>query len=226
MKRPPSSSPDPRVLLVEGEDDKHVVLQLCDHHESFSVDWPSKTAVLSSPSASSFSVEEKGGICGLLSAIEPAIKVSGRQAVGILADANDDVDKRWNAITCRLPKVGTRLPASPNPAGTIIDGTDGTPRVGIWLMPNNESCGELEDFVVQMIRGADRVWPLSQGYIKKIPQADRKFSEKKEKKAQLYAWLAARKDPGRMGSAIGAGDLEIGGKLSKKFVDWLRQLFG
>ena len=33
MARPNSQSSD-RVLLVEGQDDKHVVLQLCNRHES------------------------------------------------------------------------------------------------------------------------------------------------------------------------------------------------
>ena len=208
MNRPPSSPPAPRILLVEGADDKHVVRQLfCRRHQS----------------PPDFSIEDKEGIDKLLSSIEVEIKVSGRQTVGILADANDDVANRWKAITDRLSEVDIQPPASPDPAGTIIPGT---PRIGIWLMPDNESPGELENFVVQMIPNEDPVWPLSRDYIDGIPREGRKFSAKKELRAQLYAWLAAREDPRRMGLAIGAGDLGIDGDLSQKFVAWLAQLFG
>ena len=206
MARSISPSSD-SVLLVEGQDDKHVVLQLCDRHQS--------------PPA--FSILDKGSIDQLLSSIGPEIKVSGRQAVAILADANDNVTTRWDAVRGQLSKAGIRSPTSPDSAGTIIDGT---PRVGIWLMPDNRSSGELEDFVVKMIPVGDQVWPLSRRYIEGIPEAERKFSEKKKRRAQLYAWLAAREDPRLMGLAIRAHDLEVDGDLSQKFVAWLQKLFG
>ena len=92
-------------------------------------------------------------------------------------------------------------------------------------MPDNTSSGELEDFVVQMVPAKDTVWPKSQRYIDAIPQQDRKFSEQKTQRAKLHAWLAAREDPRRMGSAIGARDLEIDGVLCRAFLAWLQALF-
>ena len=59
------------------------------------------------------------------------------------------------------------------------------------MMPDNCSVGELEDFVVEMIPPDDLVWPLAQRYIEKIPNPA--FKESKVLRAQLYAWLAARK---------------------------------
>ena len=206
MARPNSPSSD-RVLLVEGQDDKHVVLQLCNRHES----------------TPSFSISDKDNITQLLESLALEMKVSGRQAVGILVDANDDVTGRWNAIQNRLRRADIEPPPSPNPDGTIIQAK---PRIGIWLMPDNTSAGELEDFVTKMIPTEDPVWPLSLSYIEGIPEADRKFSEKKKLRAQLYAWLAAREDPRRMGLAIRAQDLKVDGDLSKKFVAWLNELFG
>ena len=82
------------------------------------------------------------------------------------------------------------------------------PRVGIWLMPDNQSLGELEDFVAQMIPDNDPVWPLSQDYISRIPEEHREFAENKTSTAEVYAWLATREDPRQMGAAIGARDLE------------------
>ena len=207
MARPISSASDSRVLLVEGQDDEYVVSRLLEQHKS----------------ALPFSILNKQTISKLLPSIRLEIRAPGRQVVGILVDANDNVPARWKAVTDRLSEVDISPPTSPDSAGTIIDGT---PRVGIWLMPNNESLGELEDFVAQMIPDGDEVWPLSQRYIEEIPEAERKFSAKKKLRAQLYAWLAAREDPRQMGLAIRARDLEVDGELSNTFVAWLTKLFG
>ncbi len=204
----PTSSPS-RILLVEGQNDKHVVLHLRARR----------------PLTLDFDVRDTGGIDQLLPSIGPEIKVSGRQVVGILVDADDDWNARWDAIANQLLDEGIKAPKRPDLAGTIID-TQGKPRIGIWLMPNNEASGELEDFVVRMIPGGDQVWPLSRRYIEEIPEAERKFSEKKKLRAQLYAWLAAREDPRQMGLAIRAGDLEVDSELSQKFIAWLTKLFG
>ena len=47
----------------------------------------------------------------------------------------------------------------------------------------------------------------------------------KKLRAQLYAWLATRESPSRMGLAIGAGNLRVDNELSEAFADWLRRLF-
>lgn len=165
----------------------------------------------------------------LLNAISLEVREPGRQALGILVDANDNLTARWNAVADRLRRVGYQPPASPDPAGTVIPGNPripGRPRIGVWLMPDNTSTGELEDFVAQMIPGEDPVWPLSQRYIEGIPAADRKFAAHKTLRAQIHAWLAARKDPRQMGLAIRACDLDVDGRLCQKFVAWLTSLFG
>ena len=99
------------------------------------------------------------------------------------------------------------------------------PRVGIWLMPDNQSPGEIEDFVAAMIPDGDPVRPLAERYIDGIPEADRKFAEGKIPRAKIHAWLAAREDPRRMGAAIGAGDLDTEVTLCQSFAAWLRRLF-
>ena len=92
-------------------------------------------------------------------------------------------------------------------------------------MPDNESPGELEDFVRRMIPTDDPVWPRSEGYVDRIPVPDRRFRPGKILRAKLYAWLATLENPGRMGAAIGAGDLRVDGVLGSTFAAWLRSLF-
>ena len=170
-----------------------------------------------------FEVLDWGGVDTLLRVIGLEIKVSGREVVGIVVDADGDVNARWDAVVGRLREAGIKPPGSREPTGTIIDGP---PRIGIWLMPDNESSGDLEDFVEGMIPPGDPIWPKSEAYIDGIPDGDRKFAASKVLKAKLYAWLATRETPGRMGSAIHAGDLRVDGPLGTKFADWLRKLFG
>lgn len=203
----PITSLSNRVLLVEGQNDKHVVWQLCNRC-GVPLDLRD--------------ILDRRGLDPLLRTVGAEIQAEGRQAVGILVDANDDLTNRWNAVRDRLRDVRITVPTHPDPAGTIIEGT---PRVGIWLMPDNESSGELEDFVEQMIPAGDPVWPLSQRYIDGIPQANRKFAPPKTLRAQLYAWLAAREDPRQMGLAIQARDLAVDGALCQGFVEWLMALF-
>lgn len=198
-----------RVLLVEGPDDKHVAIHLSR----------------SSPDIPDFRVIDKGGISELLPSIPLEIRAEGRVAVGILVDANDDLQSRWQAVTDRLRSAGIRPPATPVPGGTIID-VDGKPRVGVWLMPDNDSPGELEDFFASMIPPSDPVWPLSEAYIDNIPIEHRRFAQRKIRRAKVHAWLATRERPRPMGSAIDAGDLDTNAANGLKFQAWLRELFG
>lgn len=208
MNRPTSRPPN-RILLVEGQNDKHVVIHIRQRSQS----------------VSDFHIEDKGGIEALNQTIGAEIDVPGRQVVGILIDANDNAQARWASVVRRLSDEAIQAPVKPSPDGTVIY-TKGKPRVGIWLMPDNESPGELEDFVAQMLPVDDSVWPLSKRYINDIPEAQRKFPEGKTLRAQLHAWLAAREDPRQMGSAITRRDLEIDGALCQKFIAWLEELFG
>lgn len=217
-----------RVLLVEGESDKHVVRRLCSRYPSFKiVDNIDYLLEFSSPESESpewqtIDILNKGSVKQLLDSISNEIKAPERQAVGILLDANDGLRSRWDAVGHRLQGANIQFPRSPESAGTIIEGK---PRVGIWLMPDNVSSGELEDFVVQMIPDGDPVWPLSQQYINGIPEANRKFSQKKMLRAKVYAWLAARKNPKQMASGIESHDLDVNSALCQGFVEWLIKLF-
>ena len=198
-----------RVLLVEGQDDEHVVKHL----------------YLRSHPILPFHIENKSNVDTLLDSIKQEIRVPDRKAVGILVDANASLSNRWKAVANRLEQAGLEVPHHPEPTGTIIDGTTRTPRVGIWLMPDNVSPGELENFVSEMIPEDDPVWPLAEDYIDGIPEDDRKFIEKKIPRAKVHAWLATREEPRKMGVAIRAQDLHVDGPLSTRFANWLRQLF-
>ena len=200
-------TPPAKLLLVEGQDDKHVVEHLRRRLAS----------------DLTFQCEDKGGSGPLLDAIDVEIATDGRLALGILMDANDDLAARWQAIGHRLLGEDAQLPPQPERGGTVIDSN---PRVGVWLMPDNATPGELENFVAELIPKDDPVWPLAECYIDGIPSEHRQFSPGKELRAKLHAWLATRQEPRKMGAAIGTAELDAGGALAGQFADWLRTLFG
>ena len=195
-----------RVLLVEGPDDEHVVHHICIRNSL----------------PLSFKVIQKDGWANLRESISVEIKAPGRQVVGILADADDDPAGRWNSIKHQLGQAGINVEGPSFPQGLIVDGV---PKIGAWVMPDNKSLGELEDFVIEMIPDGDKIWPLSKSYMDGIPKVDRPFTEGKRPRAQLYAWLATREEPRLMGAAIGTHDLNTDGPLCQRFADWLKQLF-
>ena len=203
----------PCILLLEGSNDLHVVAHI------------SKREGL----PHNFCIVETGNIDRLFDAIEVEADVPGRQVMGIVLDADENPADRWREVTERLNRLRQQehfslpeLPEQPKSAGTIVDGTL---RVGIWLMPDNKSTGELEDFVATMIPDSDPVWPMSQQYVDDIPSQHRKFKSQKAQKAKVHAWLATREYPRPMGHAIEAGDLNTSVSSATFFVDWLRELF-
>ncbi len=198
--------PPRNLLLVEGVDDRHVVSHISGQ-SSGSLD---------------FQIRDKNGYANLKRAIRPEAKVSGRMALGIVVDADEDPQGRWKAIRDQFSSIGITVPLRMDPDGTIIDHE---PRVGIWLMPNNRDPGELEDFVKMLIPDTDPVWPMAQRYIVGIPANARKFTPKKVSRAQIHAWLATRKEPRKMGVAIGAGDLSIEAPFASRLTGWLERLF-
>ena len=206
----PNSSPA-CMLLVEGHSDKQVVRNL-------------RKRFRGARSIPAFEIRQEGGFDKLLPVIEAEIDAPGRKSLGILVDANDTPAKRWDAVTERIRRARPSMKiGDPAPEGIIVGGT---PKVGIWLWPDNQSHGELEDFVAGMIPNDDPVWPSSESYIDDIPIRYRKFAKKKTTRAKVHAWLATRETPGYIGSVVGDEDeLLTDGMLVTRFSDWLRKLF-
>ena len=196
-----------RVLLVEGHNDKHVVRHLWRRHHN---------------SEPTFDITVKEDVESLLRSIRGEVLQEDRTVVGILLDADDHPDRRWEAVKYRLRSAEVDPPDDPVETGVIIDHV---PLIGVWMMPDNQLPGELEDFIEKMIPPADPVWPISQSYIESIPCEHRKFTIGKILRAKVHAWLAARKEPRPMGTAIRAKDLDVNVPVGKAFQEWLDQLF-
>lgn len=228
---PPPNPPEPNLLLVEGQDDKHVILHLC-------LQYPNLFTTTTGPdhnryatlqkSGNRFLISDRNGRSAVIKALPQEIRTRGRQIVGAILDADDNIDQAWQEIIQALSpdNLTLTLPDKPHPAGLIIpEQPPLQPRLGIWIMPDNQSLGELEDFAIQMIPKYTPQWEAAQRYVDSIPSGNRKFAQDKADKAKLYAWLATLKEPTRIGAAISSQDLETKGPLCQEFIQWLQDLY-
>jgi hypothetical protein len=203
-------------LLVEGKNDKHVILALLHKYQvasTFSIETPS---------------DQNGGIEPLLSSIPVRLKIPRLQALGIVLDADQNLSDRWQAVKHRLTEAGySSLPESPTTGGTIIEVTR-LPKVGVWLMPDNQISGMLENFVAHLIPSNDKLAPLAESILKEIESQNlNRYRPQHRPKAFIHTWLAWQVIPGQpMGQAITAHVLNFEVPLARSFMNWLTQLFG
>lgn len=168
-------------LIVEGKNDMHVIKALCQRHEV-----PETFAVVP--------VEQDtvaGGVDGLIASIPVRLKMAGLLQLGIVIDADQDVQSRWTAIRVRLEASGYRnVPVHPDSRGTILV-QQSLPLFGVWLMPNNQFPGMLEDFVAFLVPPEDVLLPRANAVLNEIEQADlQRYPLIHHPKALIHTWLA------------------------------------
>jgi len=201
-------------MLVEGRDDKHSVIHLMRRH---SIDWESGEKDLPW-------IQDCGGFDSLVGSVTVSAKSYSR--LGILVDANTNINKRWNRIRSKLKATGISAPSRPESGGTIVKGIYGDWKVGIWIMPDNERIGELEHFLEELIPPNDRCWAHADKTTKQAKKIGAKFVDKDYLKAKIHTWLAWQETPGLpFGTAITAAYLRHDSKEALKFAAWFKRLF-
>ncbi len=122
-----------QVLLVEGKDDCHVILALAQYYRL----------------AENFGIYECGNdarVLQRLNALIPSPDPVRPKAIGVVLDATEG---RWAQFTGKIAHHRYEIPALPDPNGTIIEGDDTKPTIGVWIMPDNSNEGMLEDFLLR-----------------------------------------------------------------------------
>ena len=138
-------------LLVEGANDLHVISHLCQAHnvaETFDILTPPKSG------------QAAGGDIQVLRNLRVQLLAKGKRAIGVVLDADEDLTRRWQQLIHIIEGFGYTVAPQPNPMGTIISAPHAhQPTVGIWLMPNNQTVGNLEDFIRYLIPTDDQLRP-------------------------------------------------------------------
>jgi len=202
-------------LLVEGNDDQHVVWALCEKHHV----------------PESFDVIDCESVDNVLKAFELRLKlVDHNQRIGVVLDADVDIKSRWESIVSILKKAGKYgcdnivLPQD----GLLLDSMDNTyPKIGIWLMPDNNQNGMLEDFMAALATSDDTLMKKSDDVLTELEEEGiQKYKPVHRSKAKIHTYLAWQDVPGRpMGQAITANILNADSDLAVKFAKWLKEMF-
>ena len=204
-----------KILLVEGTDDEHVLKHICGNRGIPHLD----------------EVEKYGSVEKLIESIEVRLPllIEEGDIVGIVIDADTEISDRWKSIRNRIIGVGYQnVPDQPDPDGTILNPPARTylPRLGVWIMPNNQTSGILEDFLRFLVPQPNILFDHAKASVAAIPEGERRFKQLAEPKAVIHTWLAWQEDPGLpFGTAITARFLDPNVPEVDVLAAWLKRLF-
>lgn len=204
------------VLLVEGYGDRSVVKALMQHYRLPYI-------------------VEFGGCEGgdkLKKECEQILKnPTAYRRVGVIVDADENAGSSWQRYRDLLLKTGrydcSKMELSAD--GLIVEPIDKDldPIFGLWVMPDNQSKGALEDFLLQMVSRDDELMNKVVEVLKNLEAENKnRYRPVDRNKAKLNTFLAWEKRPGHsFETEIKAGVLlpEASG-ITDLFVQWLKHL--
>jgi len=196
-------------LLVEGNDDQHVVWALCEKHNI----------------CETFDIIDCQSIYKLVEQIPVRLKESGIDTIGIMIDADIDIKARWQSIRNQLEKQHFHIPTDLPDKGLIVQ--NGYQKVGVWIMPDNKTNGMLEDFLSFLIPDNDPLLPIAYQTLENIEiRGLDKYIPVHKPKALIHTWLAWQQNPGTpMGQSITKKYLSTDQTTCCRFIQWLTDLF-
>jgi len=202
-----------KVLLVEGTNDCHVVMALCQAHNV----------------PETFGIYACGSDDDVLKLLNARLRRSNPpQTIGVMLDVDQTSIKiRWESIRSKLRDNNHdyTLPDMPNANGTIVSSSSEQPTLGFWLMPNNQDPGMLEDFCAELAEPT--AFAFAQDCVAQAQaQQLTTFPAVHHSKAVIHTYLAWQKKPGSpLGQAITQQALRPRTELAQQFTNWLTQLF-
>lgn len=205
------------ILLVEGSDDKHVVWNLCKCRNV----------------KENFSVKDCGSIDNVLKMFDLSINEQSTKYdyVGIVVDADANIESRWNSIKDKISKSEkyTNIPKKLPSSGLVLEPIEKySPKIGVWIMPNNNTEGMLEDFVSLLADKEDVLMKEADKILISLEERSiQKYKKVHRAKAKIHSFLAWQDEPGKpMGQAITAKILDSNSDKADSFINWLGELYG
>ena len=200
-----------RLLLVEGRNDCHVVMALANARgleRRFGI----------------YECGNKGLVLSRLNAL--VISAQKLEILGAVLDANAVGAARcWQSVRQKLGRYSYKFEEGPEIGGSIVSGERGEPRLGIWIMPDNENPGNLEGFCLSLLSEAESA-AAQEAVDLGVARGVATFKPSQRSKAIVHTFLAWQDEPGRpLGQSITGGRLAGSAEMAGLFVSWLERLF-
>lgn len=210
----------PRQFLVEGTGDLFAIVALMKKN---GVAWPD------GKDDPPVSIKHTGGVDAIMRApfLGGELKQPGLKVLGIMIDADDEPETRWQWFRNLLAARQFRdLPDAMPRDGLIVEDTDGL-RLGLWLMPDCSSAGMLETFLALLVPGIDSgLWNHAGAAFEQALSVGAPCLDAHHDKARIHTWLAWQDPPGTsFGLALTKKILDPNALGAAAFVTWFKQLY-
>lgn len=204
-------------LLVEGKTELRLLPYLLENN---GVEWPEERVPVRIRDMDGFSNFWRNN------AIETELKASGVKSVGLIFDADEPEDRRWETVMKHCKSFATDFPDTPQNGGWVTAETSLGPRFGVWMMPDNLSRGYLETFLALLVPENDGLWGFAQDVVDHVIDREARYATRGSDKAKIHSWLAWQADPGRqLHEAVKHKIFESSSPRAAPFVKWFRELF-
>lgn len=205
-------------LFVEGPSDGAVINKLVQRR--LAIDLATPRIIEAGP-------EGDGGFDRALERFRAAIQAHKPERLGLVVDRDGAGGKpdRWGTVREVLRASGLEVAPQPKDEGVRAAAAWG--RVGVWLMPDNVTPGDLESFVETLLPEQPKVWAFAGEAVVSAKALGAKYRPVDQAKARFHTWLAWQDPPGiPYGTAIEAEILGARSPVAEAFIDWLEWLFG
>jgi hypothetical protein len=182
----------PKILLVEGDNDKRVIPEFIEQN---GILWELN------PQEYIVKIKAKDSKENLLSQteIKTELKASGLEALGIVVDADENPQTRKQRIEQIYESLGKNLNDNLSDNGLIFQLNSGI-KFGIWMMPNNYNQGMLETFLSYLIEennpNDNSLWQYVEEVVVEASKRGATYKEVHLDKAKIHTWLAWQDEPG------------------------------
>lgn len=204
------------ILLVEGPDDRSAITGLMDKHHV----------------VRNFEFVIATGIDNLLQKLDLYLKNAAAYGIiGVVVDADKNVDARWQQLRDRLMKTGKysckKMPLAEEGMIVEADEPEQDAKVGIWIMPDNKYQGTLENFLLEMVPENDELMEEVENELVRLETNKvKRYRDIDRNKAKVHTFLAWEENPGTsLYTAVVSRILNPDADIAKLFMDWMKRLY-
>lgn len=205
----------PCKLLVEGNDDQHSVWAICEQQSI----------------PETFDVVDCNSVEKAFKQLESRLMYpENNQIIGIIVDADDSPSGRFASFCQILNKTGKYdcSGLTLTEEGLVISSKDDCfPKVGLWIMPDNNTEGMLEDFAILLAGSGNSLMENAEKALEVLEKESiQKYKPVYRSKAKIHTFLAWQEAPGMpIGQAITSRVLNSDSQMATLFIRWIKTLF-
>lgn len=219
---------DKNILLVEGEADRSFFEVIC---RQLSIDATIRVAAPRDLMALQTTQNTKEGVFNLLPELLKQLEDGTTEKLAVVVDADSLVNgggfqRACDRVGSIAKPAGFGLALGKSVTGIVFENNDGLADLGLWVMPNNDAEGMLEDWIKQCLHpGEGALYQHASASIDAIPNGP-KFKPLHRTKAEVATWLAWQEKPGHgLYQAVKPELLDKSAPLYAGLHAWLKHVF-